>query len=184
MKKIFLPFIALSLFSALCFSCKEKSAGNGESVDSAPAQKERKVSQSRIIYSGWDLYEEQSDGKMYAVREAECGDSVSIYMKEDGSIEQKNAVRHLQSGKEENYRDHIEDMINHVEMPVRAVLGSSSISLQDFVNLQVGDIIRLNTGVAEELDVYVGNIKKFTALPGAVKKDYAVRITSVIREEE
>ena len=31
--------------------------------------------------------------------------------------------------------------------------------------------------------VYVGNIKKFTALPGANGKDYAVRVTSVIREE-
>ena len=30
----------------------------------------------------------------------------------------------------------------------------------------------------------VGNIKKFTALPGAEKDSYAVRITSVIREEE
>ncbi|MCR4744368.1 MAG: flagellar motor switch protein FliM [Lachnospiraceae bacterium] len=90
----------------------------------------------------------------------------------------------MQNNVDQDYHEQIEDMINHVEMPVRAVLGSSSISLQDFVNLQVGDIIRLNTGVAEELDVYVGNIKKFTALPGAVKKDYAVRITSVIREEE
>ncbi|MCI8379502.1 MAG: FliM/FliN family flagellar motor switch protein, partial [Lachnospiraceae bacterium] len=36
----------------------------------------------------------------------------------------------------------------------------------------------------EELDVYVGNIKKFTALPGAASKAYAVRVTSVIREEQ
>ena len=90
----------------------------------------------------------------------------------------------MQNNVDEDYHEQIEDMINHVEMPIRAVLGSSSISLQDFVNLQIGDIIRLDTKVAEELEVYVGNIKKFTALPGAVKKYYAVRITSVIREEE
>jgi len=51
-------------------------------------------------------------------------------------------------------------------------------------NLQVGDIIRLDTKVDEELDVYVGNIKKFTALPGASGEKYAVRVTSVIREEQ
>ena len=34
------------------------------------------------------------------------------------------------------------------------------------------------------MEVYVGNIKKFTALPGTEKDSYAVQITSVIREEE
>ena len=38
--------------------------------------------------------------------------------------------------------------------------------------------------VDDELDVYVGNIKKFSALPGAASDSYAVRVTSVIREEE
>ena len=38
--------------------------------------------------------------------------------------------------------------------------------------------------VEDELDVYVGNIKKFTALPGASGEQYAVRVTSVVREEQ
>ena len=50
--------------------------------------------------------------------------------------------------------------------------------------LQVGDIIRLDTKVDQELSVFVGSIKKFTALPGETGNDYAVRITSVIREEQ
>ncbi len=90
----------------------------------------------------------------------------------------------MQNGNDEDYHEHIEDMINHVPMPVKAVLGNSVISVSDFVNLQIGDIIRLDTRVAEELNIYVGNIRKFTALPGAVKKKYAVRITSVVREGE
>ena len=32
--------------------------------------------------------------------------------------------------------------------------------------------------------LYVGDIKKFTALPGSSGKNYAVRLTSVIREEQ
>ena len=50
--------------------------------------------------------------------------------------------------------------------------------------LQPGDVIRLNRRVDEELDVYVGNLRKFTALPGSAGDDYAVRVTSVIREEQ
>ena len=52
------------------------------------------------------------------------------------------------------------------------------------MNIQVGDIIRLDSKVDDELDVYVGDIRKFSAVPGASKEAYAVRITSVVREEE
>lgn len=82
-----------------------------------------------------------------------------------------------------SYRDDIADLISRAEIPVKAVLGNSEISVNDFATLQVGDIIRLDSKIDSELDVYVGNIKKFTALPGANGKDYAVRVTSVIREE-
>ena len=62
-------------------------------------------------------------------------------------------------------------------MPIKEHLGKSTLSIQDFTNLQIGDIIRLDTKVDKELDVYVGSIRKFTALPGASGKQYAVRIT-------
>lgn len=81
------------------------------------------------------------------------------------------------------YGDDIENLISKAAVPIKAVLGTSTISVNDFMNIQKGDIIKLNSGIEEELDVYVGNIKKFKALPGAASDDYAVRITSIIREE-
>lgn len=90
----------------------------------------------------------------------------------------------MQENRDENYEAYVESLIRKVNVPVRAVLGKSTITVNDFMNLQVGDCIRLNTGVDEDMNVYVGNIKKFTALPGTEKDSYAVRITSVIREEE
>lgn len=89
----------------------------------------------------------------------------------------------MQSKDEEQYTEALEALISRAPMPVKAVLGNSIISVNDFINLQVGDIIRLDRKTNEELSVYVGNIRKFTALPGASKDAYAVRITSVIREE-
>ena len=82
------------------------------------------------------------------------------------------------------YAEAIESLISKAVIPVKAILGNSVISVSDFSGLQVGDIVRLDTKVNQELDVYVGDIKKFTALPGASGEDYAVRITSVIREEQ
>lgn len=82
------------------------------------------------------------------------------------------------------YQEAIESIIDRAQIPVRALLGRSSISVNDFMNIQIGDIIKLNTSVEDELDVYVGNIKKFRALPGAASDSYAIRVTSIIREEQ
>lgn len=90
----------------------------------------------------------------------------------------------MQEKDEQRYTEAIETLISKAPIPVKAVLGNSTISVNDFVNLQVGDIVRLDTKVDQELDVYVGNIRKFTALPGASGDDYAVRVMSVIREEQ
>lgn len=90
----------------------------------------------------------------------------------------------MQENHDEIYQNYIESLIRRAEIPVKAVLGKSSINVSDFMNLQVGDCIRLDTRVDQDMDIYVGNIKKFTALPGANKENYAVRITSVLREEE
>ena len=90
----------------------------------------------------------------------------------------------MQENRDENYEAYVESMIRKVDVPIRAVLGKSTISVSDFMNLQVGDCIRLDSGVDQDMNIYVGNIKKFTALPGTERDSYAVRITSVIREEE
>ena len=82
------------------------------------------------------------------------------------------------------YQEVIEDIIDYAKIPVKAMLGRSTISVNDYINIQIGDIIKLDTKVNDELEVYVGNIKKFTALTGATSDSYAVRVTSVIREEQ
>lgn len=90
----------------------------------------------------------------------------------------------MQDSNDEDYQEHIESLIKRVDIPVKAILGNSSISVEDFMNLQLGDIIRLDSSLESDLTVYVGNIKKFTAVPGSSKDKYAVQVTSVIREEE
>ncbi|MGN0430534.1 MAG: flagellar motor switch protein FliM [Acetatifactor sp.] len=90
----------------------------------------------------------------------------------------------MQEEHDEKYEEFLETMLRKVDVPVKAILGKSVISVADFMNLQVGDCIRLDSRVDSDMEVYVGNIKKFTALPGANKDAYAVRITSVLREEE
>ncbi|SFP91215.1 flagellar motor switch protein FliM [Lachnospiraceae bacterium XBB1006] len=89
----------------------------------------------------------------------------------------------IQTKSEEVFKDNIESLISKAPMPVKAVLGNSIISVDDFINLQVGDIIRLDKGAEDELSVFVGNIEKFKALPGSSGDKYAVQVTEIIREE-
>lgn len=90
----------------------------------------------------------------------------------------------MKEGGDVDFEEHIGALLKRVDIPIRAVLGKSSVSVNDFINLQPGDIIRLDSKVDSELRVYVGNIEKFTALPGSNKENYAVRVTSVLREEK
>ena len=90
----------------------------------------------------------------------------------------------MKENNEEDYKEYIESAVRKVSMPIKAVLGKSVITVNDFVNLQQGDIIKLNSKVDNEMEIYVGNIKKFKGLPGTQKDSYAVRVTSVLREEE
>lgn len=81
------------------------------------------------------------------------------------------------------YREVLEESLERAKIPVRAIMGKSAISVNDFIHLQVGDVIKVNTRVEDELDVYVGNLKKFSAIPGGYEDHYAVKTKSIYREE-
>ena len=85
---------------------------------------------------------------------------------------------------DEEFTEVIQIAIEKARIPVKVVLGRSVVSVNDLVNMQKGDIIKLDSKVSDELEVYVGNIKKFTALPGESSNAYAVKVTNIIREEE
>ena len=89
----------------------------------------------------------------------------------------------MQEKNDEIYRSFIESTISRARVPVKAVLGRSVISVNDYINMAKGDIIKLDKKVSDELDVFVGNIYKFTALAGESSDSYAIKIASVIREE-
>lgn len=81
------------------------------------------------------------------------------------------------------YKEFIESAIIKARIPIKVVLGHSTISVNEMINMQSGDIIKLDSKIEDELNVYVGNIRKFTALPGSSSDSYAVKISTIVREE-
>lgn len=90
----------------------------------------------------------------------------------------------MQDDDSEVYTDFIERQIASTKVPVSAVLGHSQIMVSDFVNLQIGDIIKLDTKVSDEIEVLVGNIRKFKAKAGLHEKNNAVMVTEILRKED
>ena len=81
-------------------------------------------------------------------------------------------------------KESIENRVENTRVPVKAVLGKSIISVQEFIDLQPGDVLPLDTGVNEDMEIHVGNHLKFYATPGVKKNKVAVKITRVLKKEE
>lgn len=82
------------------------------------------------------------------------------------------------------YRMQLEKRLEFSEIPIRTVLGKSQITVKEFVELQKGDIIKIDSNVQSDLQVLVGDMLKFYGKPGVFKHKNAVQITSVVREED
>ena len=65
---------------------------------------------------------------------------------------------------------------------VRVQFGTCSITLDDFMQLSEGDIIKLDNKIQDDLIVKVNGEKKFFARPGTLKNQVCVKITDVYDE--
>ncbi|KXG75757.1 flagellar motor switch protein FliM [Thermotalea metallivorans] len=78
----------------------------------------------------------------------------------------------------------IESRIHKAYVPIRAIIGKTHITISEFLDLQVGDVIQLDTTINEDIKIYVGNELKYRGKPGMKKKKLAVQIVGVERKEE
>lgn len=78
----------------------------------------------------------------------------------------------------------VEKRLLKTNVMLTAELGSTYITLKDFLNLDVGDVLQLQTRVNDDIDVLVGNKLKFKGRPGQVGKSIAIQTSSVVREKE
>ncbi|MED1864226.1 flagellar motor switch protein FliM [Fictibacillus nanhaiensis] len=78
----------------------------------------------------------------------------------------------------------IEQKIKNAFLPFKVELGSSDMSIEEFLNLSIGDCIELDQRINQPLVIKVENNPKFYGQPGKVKKKLAVQIIETIKEDE
>ncbi len=82
--------------------------------------------------------------------------------------------------KSEAETDTLLNQLGEVDVPLRAVIGSSIVSVEEFVSLSRGDILVLDSNREQPLNVYVKEELKFLAQPGVVNNKMAIKIIEVI----
>ncbi|MCR4434490.1 MAG: flagellar motor switch protein FliM [Clostridiales bacterium] len=81
-------------------------------------------------------------------------------------------------------KESIERKIQNTRVPVKAILGRTTITVSDLVDLLPGDVISLDSHVSGDLEILVGDLLKFYGKPGVKKNKVSVKITDVVRKEE
>ena len=69
-------------------------------------------------------------------------------------------------------------------VPLMVELGKISVTVGEMLDLTVGDVIRLDSKVNEELPIIIGQHQKFKCKPGSSNNRIAVQITQVVVEED
>lgn len=74
----------------------------------------------------------------------------------------------------------LEKRLRQASLPLTTELGKGAMSIEDFLYLQVGDVISLDRKIDDPLIVKVGDIPKFTAQPGHLRNRMAVQIIDIL----
>jgi flagellar motor switch protein FliM len=79
--------------------------------------------------------------------------------------------------------DVLKSRLQDVSVPLALELGHSIVSLGDVIQLQAGDVIRLDGTAKDPLGMRVGNRIKFMCVPGLRDKNYAAQVTEILGED-
>jgi flagellar motor switch protein FliM len=80
-------------------------------------------------------------------------------------------------------REKIEKGIQKIDVDVIAELGHTNITVDDFLRLAVGDVMKLDTKSSSPIKIYVGDEECYYAKPGIVGKNMGVVILDITDKE-
>ncbi|HHW46746.1 MAG TPA: flagellar motor switch protein FliM [Clostridiales bacterium] len=118
-------------------------------------------------------------GKMSICIPAETLESVFKVFKLKHTRQNKNISNTVDDSK----RDHIFGALKTSDLVLSAYLGKTEITLKDLLNLQVGDIITLNTQIKEDpVMIEIEDVPWYQGKLGISKKNYAIKISKVLKK--
>jgi flagellar motor switch protein FliM len=80
-------------------------------------------------------------------------------------------------------RELIYKTVRNAELPFDAVLGRAQLPLSEVLNLEVGDIVQLDSDVKNPIEIRIGELARFDASPGRQGEQSAVQLGQVLHDE-
>ena len=102
-------------------------------------------------------------------------------------LPQMTAHQMIRSRKVERTPDeavNLERQINSVYMPLHVELGRRQLTLKEFVELEEGDVVRLDSSINNAIPVFINNALRFRGRPGVIKNHVAIEIDEVIDSDQ
>lgn len=75
----------------------------------------------------------------------------------------------------------LETRVKQAQLPLTVELGNTDITIEDFLTMQVGDVIQLDQKIENPLMLKVGTLPKFTVQPGKQGKKLAIQIIDPLK---
>lgn len=88
--------------------------------------------------------------------------------------------RKTDSEKDIQNKETIRSNIKDARIETVGVLGSAVLSFKELLNLQVGDVIKLNQAVDSDIKICIGGKTKFYGVPGIIKNKKHIKITKAL----
>ena len=78
----------------------------------------------------------------------------------------------------------LRELLLETPIPLTAIFEQTPATVSDIVNLQIGDVIKLDHAIDQPLTIKVSHIPKFRAEIGTIGQKYALQIVEIIKEEK
>ncbi|HBT65007.1 MAG TPA: flagellar motor switch protein FliM [Ruminococcaceae bacterium] len=88
--------------------------------------------------------------------------------------------RKTDNQKENQNKETIMSHISETQIDMAAVIGNAVLTFKEILDLQVGDVIKLNQSVDSELKINVGGKTRFHGIPGIIKDRKHVKVTKAL----
>ncbi|RYD03108.1 hypothetical protein N752_22105 [Desulforamulus aquiferis] len=101
----------------------------------------------------------------------------------DPVLSRFSATNQFMRDNEQNETDikALEFWLGEADVELAVNVGQNEISVKDFLQLQVGDVLPLNRNFNQDLDVYINDELKYKAQVGTVGQTLAIQVTHWLR---
>jgi len=98
-------------------------------------------------------------------------------------IKDKLSSKYLRGkNQEHNWSEQLEMLLQDTPVTIIAELGTTTRSVKDLLNLQVNDVLQLNTGPEDYIALNVDHEPKYLGFPGIIKGNRAVEIAALLQK--